>query len=299
MEKEVFVKRAQIPKVLQKRGVVIMYGKIFSSLFEGTMIGKSDMQHVFMYMLAVADKDGYVDKQPSLIAFQIGIPLERVTAAIKDLSAPDMQSRSREEEGRRIVLSAPGERDWGWHIVNKGKYDSIRDAESRRETFRKASQKKRDAKKAANVDRQHSSTLRQHVSTESTHIDVAVNKDVNKDVKKERKRIKKADHSEFFTDSQAASSKFKDAWLMWLDHRKDKRNKISANTAKLQLKKLAKSATITDQIAILHYSIEQGYTGLFAESKTNRKSKQGGSYSQTEPAITAFDDPSQHASFLQ
>lgn len=119
------------------------FGKVFAQLWKGTLIGQPDEQLVFIYMVCNCSRDGLFDEMPEVIALHTGIPLERVLAAIKTLSAPDPRSRTPDAEGRRIVLSSDC-RDWGWIIVNYEHYRSLRDSELRREQTREAMQRHRD-----------------------------------------------------------------------------------------------------------------------------------------------------------
>ena len=139
-----------------------MYAKLFSSLYQGTLRGRSDEILVFTNLLAHCDKEGYVDKHFRAIAEETGISQDRVMEAIGILERPDLESRSPEAEGRRIVR-IDDHRAWGWQVVNFLKYRGIRDEEARRETWRKSTAKRRAG--------QHLST---HVNTgqpPSTHTD--------------------------------------------------------------------------------------------------------------------------------
>lgn len=123
-----------------------MFGKVFASLYQGTLRGRSREILVFTNMIACADRDGFVDKHPRAIAEETGLSLEDVAAAIEHLEAPDPESRSPAEDGRRIAR-IDDHRTWGWRIVNHLKYRTMRDEEARRETFR-VSQRKRRARLA-------------------------------------------------------------------------------------------------------------------------------------------------------
>jgi hypothetical protein len=85
-----------------------MYGKIFASLFNGSMRGQSDLQLVFINMIATCDEDGHVDKVPKAIAEETGLPIERVQAAIATLEGPDGDSRTPAADGRRIQRASDG-----------------------------------------------------------------------------------------------------------------------------------------------------------------------------------------------
>ena len=123
-----------------------IYAKLFSSLYQGTLRGNTHGLVVFTNMLAHADSAGWVDIHPKAIAEEVGLTVEQVRAAIAELEAPDPESRSPEHEGRRIIL-LDEHRNWGWKIVNHGKYRSIRDEADRREQNRIAQEKFRNKNK--------------------------------------------------------------------------------------------------------------------------------------------------------
>jgi len=114
-----------------------VYAKLFSSIYQGTLRGRSDSLLVFTNLLAHADQFGHVDIHPRAIAEEVGLRLDAVQAALDELEAPDSESRSPDEDGRRIVR-LDGHRAWGWRIVNYTKYRSIRNEEDRREQNRRA-----------------------------------------------------------------------------------------------------------------------------------------------------------------
>ena len=120
-----------------------MYVKLFSSLYQGTLRGRSDEILVFTNLLAYSDQHGLVDKHFKAIADETGLPLDRVHAAIVSLESPDEESRSQESEGRRI-LRMDAHRAWGWKIVNYGKYRAIRSEDDRREQNRLAQERWRN-----------------------------------------------------------------------------------------------------------------------------------------------------------
>jgi hypothetical protein len=127
-----------------------MYAKVFSSIFDGSMRGHSDLILVFVNILCHANQDGIVDRTCQAIADETGLPVRRVEAAVASLEGPDKQSRSRNDDGRRIKRIDP-ERAWGWEIVNFKKYDGIRNSEERREYMRNLMREKRKEKLLASV----------------------------------------------------------------------------------------------------------------------------------------------------
>jgi len=126
-----------------------MFVKLFASMYEGTLRGKSDELLVFTNLLAHADQFGVIDRHWKAIADETGLPIDRVQAAIKSLSEPDKESRSAEMDGRRIYC-LDGHREWGWKIVNYGKYRAIRSEEDRKEQNRLAQERWRNKQKSNN-----------------------------------------------------------------------------------------------------------------------------------------------------
>ena len=119
-----------------------MYGKIFASLYQGSLRGCAHEILVFTNMIASSDARGCCDKHHRAIADEVGLTVDEVRAAIATLESPDRDSRSVESEGRRIVR-LDGHRDWGWGIVNHSKYRAIRNEDDRRESNRLAQQRHR------------------------------------------------------------------------------------------------------------------------------------------------------------
>lgn len=124
-----------------------MYVKLFTSIYQGTLRGNSHGLLVFTNLLAHCDKDGVVDIHPRAVAEEVGLTVEQVRAVLDDLEAPDEESRSPEEGGRRIVR-LDDHRAWGWRVVNYAKYRAIKNEDDRREANRLAVAKHR-AKKAS------------------------------------------------------------------------------------------------------------------------------------------------------
>jgi len=71
------------------------------------MRGKPDLLLVWMDLLCFADRDGVVDRHWQAIVDETGLPRERVMAALAQLEGPDSQSRSRNDDGKRIKRIDP------------------------------------------------------------------------------------------------------------------------------------------------------------------------------------------------
>ena len=103
-----------------------MYGKIFVSMFDGTLatVGPWEALVTFQQLLILADKYGTVDMTPEAIARRTTVPLEIIRKGLEALEKPDPHSRTPDEEGRRIVPLSDS-RPWGWKIVNHAHYRTM------------------------------------------------------------------------------------------------------------------------------------------------------------------------------
>lgn len=76
-----------------------------------------EVRVVWITMLALADRDGYVGASVPGLAKAAGVSVDVTEAALDKFGQPDPQSRSQEREGRRIE-EAPG----GWRILTYQKH---------------------------------------------------------------------------------------------------------------------------------------------------------------------------------
>lgn len=137
-----------------------MFGKHFASMYQGSMVGSGC--HVFAlmgYVIANMKPDEQVGAQvslnPVLLATIFGEPLDRVTAAIDFLCAPDPHSTSPEEGGRRLVKVG----QFDYRVVNGAKYLKIRNEEERREANRLRQQNWRKKKEKTDRERRYEEAL--------------------------------------------------------------------------------------------------------------------------------------------
>lgn len=147
-----------------------MYGKIFDSIYDGTLRANWQALVTFQQLIILADKDGVVDMTPHAIHGRTGIPLDIIETGLKYLSEPDPYSRSNVEEGRRLVL-LDAHRPWGWRLVNHAYYSKLRSIEEKREADR---QRIADKRKSQHVEKQSASQSVAECSKQSpTVADVA------------------------------------------------------------------------------------------------------------------------------
>lgn len=110
-----------------------MYGKCYESMYDGSMIGAGlNVFAVWNYIITKA-RGGCVEINPKLLAFTLGGKESEVESALKFLCQPDAKSRSRLDEGRRIVK----EGQFQYRLVNWKFYQKIRNEDDRRDYNRR------------------------------------------------------------------------------------------------------------------------------------------------------------------
>lgn len=137
-----------------------MYGKIFDSIYDGTLAEDWRALITFQQFIVLCDADGIVDMTPQSISRRTGIPIEHIKAGIEILEKVDRFSRTPDEDGRRIEL-IDEHRPWGWHIVNHEKYKNMRDADTIRAQTRERVRKHREKKRhvtQGNAQKRHTDT---------------------------------------------------------------------------------------------------------------------------------------------
>ncbi len=155
-----------------------MYGKIFESMYGGSLYGHWEALVTMQQLIVLSDPHGEIDLTPEAIAARTSIPLEIISAGLKELSEPDPRSRSRTDDGRRITLIDPS-RDWGWKLVNHDYYNGLVSACDKREKDKIAIGIKRKSLKDNGVAkcRKVSQSV---VNVAHVDVDVDVNADANR-----------------------------------------------------------------------------------------------------------------------
>lgn len=121
------------------------FTKLFSSITESTVWCEPDRTRlVWICMLAMADQHGRVWGSIPGLANRARVPVEDARAAIDTFLAPDVDSRTKDFEGRRIEII-----DGGWRLLNHEKYRAIRDEESVKESKRRYINTRRAAEREA------------------------------------------------------------------------------------------------------------------------------------------------------
>jgi hypothetical protein len=155
--------------------VTIMYGKHFAAMYTGSMVGSG--AHVFAvwgYIIAnIRNTDSSIELNPKILSTVIGEPIGRIEEAIDVLCAPDKHSRSKENDGRRMIQEAP----FLYRVVNYAKYATIKDDDARREYMRVYMANYRKNKEPEKTEKLTVNTRKQKL----THVDVNENVAVDED----------------------------------------------------------------------------------------------------------------------
>ena len=155
-----------------------MYGKIFESIYDGSLYGQWEAIVTMQQLIVLADADGVIDRTPSAIAGKTSIPQEILEKGLKILSEPDPYSRSPDSNGVRIQL-IDNQRPWGWFLVNHKKYQMLRTAEDRRAYMRGYMRERREEESVNNS-----------VNSGKQPLAVLANKDKDKDKDKNKDKNK-------------------------------------------------------------------------------------------------------------
>ena len=111
------------------------YTKLFNSIITSTIWMEDDRTRiVWITMLACADKNGEVQASIPGLARIAGVPIDDCRAAISKFLSPDLDSRTKDDQGRRIE-----EMQGGWSLLNFRKY---REMASKEESQAKESDRK-------------------------------------------------------------------------------------------------------------------------------------------------------------
>ncbi len=238
-----------------------MYAKLFTSIYQGTLRGNSHGLLVFTNLLAHADKEGVADIHPRAISEEVGLSVDQVRVAIGMLESPDEESRSPEEQGRRIVRMDE-HRAWGWRVVNYLKYRAIRDEDDRREQNRLSQAKWREKNKPASS----SVITSKPDKPKSAHTEA----DTEADTDKAPKPSSDADSPDLTVKDLIAEGIDSEVAKDWLRVRKDKKARLT-RTAWDAVKREACIAGLTPAQAV-KISAENTWQGFKASWLTDKRS---------------------------
>ncbi len=102
---------------------------------------------VWITILAMADRGGFVAASLSGVQRAANLPIEDVEKAIQTLQSPDTDSRTSAHEGRRIEKI-----EGGWIILNYSMYREKQYKESQKEAAREGMRRLREERKREQLD---------------------------------------------------------------------------------------------------------------------------------------------------
>lgn len=157
-----------------------MYGKYFVSTFNGSMYGAGPVIFAVWGYVIAHTVDSQVELNPKALAPMIGTTVEEICQAIEFLCRPDVESRNKDEEGRRLVR----EGQFAYRVPSWDHYHNILNETERREYNRqkKAEQRVRD--------RQHKSKRQSMTVIEMSAVSAQEEEEEEAVKEKERKKEK-------------------------------------------------------------------------------------------------------------
>jgi len=118
-----------------------MYGKHFEKMYTGSLLGAgAEVFAVMGYVIShQKPPDFTVEINPKLVSVMLGEPEEEIRTAVEFLCAPDPNSRSEKEEGRRLKKIG----QFLYHVVNGESYHGIKSQEELRAYWREQKRQKK------------------------------------------------------------------------------------------------------------------------------------------------------------
>jgi hypothetical protein len=227
-----------------------LYGKIFDSMYRGTLYGQWEAIVTFQQLIVLCDADGVVDYTPPAISSITSIPLEIIQKGLEVLAKPDPYSRTPGADGRRIEL-IDAHRPWGWVIVNHKKYQNLQDSDTVRAQTRERVRRHRELKRSVTDG-----------NGQKRHTDTDTDTNTDTDTKKQ-------------SNGRAVALPDwlpEEPWNAWLEVRSKNRAPNTPRALRLAVTELAKlKAAGQDVRAVLEQSTLRGWRGVFAvkEDRSN------------------------------
>lgn len=215
-----------------------MFAKIFSQIYDSSIVENPAVRFTFMDLLVMADRNGVVDMTHEAIARRTNRSIETIRKTILELEGPDPRSRTPDLNGARIKR-LDQHRDWGWLIINYKEFREIASEEQRRE------------KTLARVHKHRQTKALQHV----THCNAG-----NAMQRQREKQKNKETEIEIPLSLFALGKPFEDTWADFIADRKERGKKITSRAAKMILTRLEEKPQRA--IEALRKAIEKGWTSF-------------------------------------
>lgn len=222
-----------------------MYGKIFSSMYEGSLVGAGPVVFaVWGYCISKAEaEESTVMLNPVLLSQIIGTSQEEIRKAIDFLCAPDNDSKNKEHEGRRLLLLS----GLCYFVVSHKHYRSINNMADVREYHKVMKRKQRESKDVPDSP-----------GLSGTPVSVSVSSSVDviaKGVPKKGVDI----------ESLNLPGPLKEAFASWVEARRVGKSPVTAKALELgvnRVRQLSNGSTAA-AVKIVEQTVISGWRGFF------------------------------------
>jgi hypothetical protein len=239
------------------------YTKLFSSIVTSSMwCEDSDTRIVWVTMLALADQYGEVQAAVPGLARTSNVSLEKCVTALKLFSEPDVFSRTKDNEGRRIV-----EIEGGWKLLNYEQYREKMSLDDRREYKRVKEAERRDRLKSG-VD---NSVDTRGQNQADTDFRLQITDTDYKEVQTTQGKPAKKGEGFEVPEILKTNVDFMKAWESWLQHLKEKKKGGTPTALKFQLALCVKWGAAY-AIECIELSITKNWQSIY-EPKGNSQTK--------------------------
>ena len=124
------------------------FGIIYQSIFRSSLMDLPiEIRYVWDCILILSTNTPFVRMGRRALAYETHLPLELVSTALDIFLAPDPESQTRDEGGRRLELIEPDNERAGYRIINKEKWKQ-RSTEDRQLARRTADTTRKRMKRA-------------------------------------------------------------------------------------------------------------------------------------------------------
>jgi hypothetical protein len=241
------------PLVMRFRGFGgNMYGKIFASMYEGSMVGSGPVVFaVWGYCIAKADTDGTVLLNPAVLAPVIGTTRTDIETAIRYLTEPDPHSKNPDHEGRRLIHQS----GHLFFVVSHEIYRAMKTNEDRREYMREYMRRKRGQEIVNSLQ----------VNSELTKVNPAsVSVSASGTVAQEggcKGETKPNKPKKELAKPCYESPAFMKAWDDWQQHRREIKKPLTPTATQEQMRQFKAWGEVRSITAIRH-TIKNGWQGI-------------------------------------
>lgn len=244
------------------------YTPLYDTMLTGTLYGRWPHTGIWACLLSRASREGVIDEVPASLAAAIGVPVEMLMQCIHDFMQPDPGSRTKDHDGRRLELLDPN-RDWGWRVLNHGKY---------REKARKKNYDEQRTASGQDAERKKVDRLKPE---ESRRVPTSPAKSRAVPLSEAE-----ANKKERLAEARLVAGLNVEAFDRWIAYRAERKPAIKSASLLAAAEELAALGDATRQAAAVKHSIANGYQGLFQPK---------GTPAQTAPADWRQDPRFKHA----